>query len=552
MRKLGAILTVALILAAGLARADGFLFYGNSTPRCQPLGVGVTTTVFDLDATCTSSYGGSGQTWANLETTPADSSAQSAYDFYRGNTVSATTDDPTFNGTPDTAAAYFSVDGGDYFSLASGTNTTFLHNLHDTTSGGGFWISFCGNIASSAGNSPMFHTKTSTSDTGFGFYQPANNGATEGGFFRVNMETDVTNGVVAYPPAVDFCAVISIDPVATTNNVRVWIDGNYQYIQRSVDFTNATGNATTKALIGLFNGAFLLSGSKIYSVAGGNDFIDTTEADKIFARMRARHLRTYAVTAPALLGDTVSSTVFQVDANIIASVADGAATSPNWLNADTSPADSSAQTAYDFTNTGALPFDSMAPKSSRYNPAAGDYFILTGAATAFNKDLHKTTGGQDFWLTCAFNSDGTWAADNYFITTSPAYTAASDGFMLNGDSSETIQPRSVGTAAVSQANDALTGFTSGDHLIVMSYSHSNNNWRVAANSNTFSDVAHTFSTSLLDAVGKLTIGAESDGGTANADVDWYGCAMGNAYISNTELAQITAYYETLHGRNYVP
>jgi len=318
-----------------------------------------------------------------------------------------------------------------------------------------------------------------------------------------------------------------------------------------VDFTNDTAAAATKALIGKLGGVFLLSGSKIYSVAGGNDFIDTTEADKIFARMRARHLRTYAVTAPALLGDTVSSTVFQVDANIIASVADGNATSPNWLNAEASPADSSGQTAYDFTNTGALPFDSMAPKSSRYNPAAGDYFVLTGAATTFNKDLQKTTGGADFWVACAFNSDGNWAS-NAFIATTNSAAAPDHGIYIKGDSSETIDLQAVGAASQVTASDALTTFTSGDFLIVLTYSHSNNNWRVASNSNTFSDVAHTFPTSTNDAVGKLAIGAESDGGNANADVDWYGCSMGNAYISDTELAQITTYYEALHNRNYVP
>jgi len=213
MRNLWAIFTAVFLLIGGYAWADGFLFYGNSTPRCQPLGVGVTTTVFDLDATCTSSYGGSGQTWANLETTPADSSAQSAYDFYLGNTSSATTDDPTFNGSADSAAAYFSVDGGDYFSLASGANPTFLVDAHDTTNSGGFWFSFCGNIASSAGNSAMFATKTSTIDSGVGFIHGANNGATEGGFMVGRLNADATNSVVAYPPATDFCSVIPSTPL---------------------------------------------------------------------------------------------------------------------------------------------------------------------------------------------------------------------------------------------------------------------------------------------------------------------------------------------------
>jgi hypothetical protein len=57
---------------------------GGGARSYNALGSLVSSCVFDLDATIAASYSGSGQTWSNLETTPADSEAQTAYDFYLG------------------------------------------------------------------------------------------------------------------------------------------------------------------------------------------------------------------------------------------------------------------------------------------------------------------------------------------------------------------------------------------------------------------------------------------------------------------------------------
>lgn len=121
--------------------------YGFSRPRPLFQSESVSTyldgvlasTVCDLDATIAASYGGSGTTWANLVTAPADGSAQTAYDFYLGNGSTGTTY-PAFNASSGSAAAYWSVDGGDYFSLKSGANTSFLNSLHKTTGGSDWWI----------------------------------------------------------------------------------------------------------------------------------------------------------------------------------------------------------------------------------------------------------------------------------------------------------------------------------------------------------------------------------------------------------------------------
>lgn len=75
----------------------------------------IPSTCFHLDATDADSYPGSGQTWANLIASPADGSGQTDFDVWRGGSSSASTDDPTFNGTAGDSAAYWSFDGGDFF-----------------------------------------------------------------------------------------------------------------------------------------------------------------------------------------------------------------------------------------------------------------------------------------------------------------------------------------------------------------------------------------------------------------------------------------------------
>ena len=87
--------------------------------------------VFYLDAGEAASYGGSGQVWKNLVTSPADGSAQSAYDFHVGFDASAEGSDPSFSGTAGghSPSEYFTFDGNDAFRLAAG-NTAFINSLH--------------------------------------------------------------------------------------------------------------------------------------------------------------------------------------------------------------------------------------------------------------------------------------------------------------------------------------------------------------------------------------------------------------------------------------
>ncbi len=97
----------------------------------------IPSAVMDLDATISSSYSGSGQTWSNLIAAPADGQIQTAYDFMLGSTSGVEGADPAFTGTPGDPAAYFAAAVGDFFTIKNG-NTPFIKGMHKTT-GGNVW-----------------------------------------------------------------------------------------------------------------------------------------------------------------------------------------------------------------------------------------------------------------------------------------------------------------------------------------------------------------------------------------------------------------------------
>lgn len=76
-----------------------------------------------LDAGDADSYTGTGQSWLDR--------AGNGYDFFRGANNTATTDDPSFNGTAGrlSSGEYWSFDGGDYFTY-DGANEAWMNNLH--------------------------------------------------------------------------------------------------------------------------------------------------------------------------------------------------------------------------------------------------------------------------------------------------------------------------------------------------------------------------------------------------------------------------------------
>lgn len=254
---------------------------------CDCLTDVIASAVFELDATKSDSYSGSGTTWANRVLVPADGSAQTAYDFYRGDGATSTTY-PTFNGSAGSAAAYWSFDGGDYFGLKSGSNTAFFNALHKTTGGSDFWIAVT--IQTPVADSTvdaLFSTQIT--------------GATVAGLRLVQTAAEAINliqrGTANTTAAATGTLTGSTDYIVIAshshsgNNTRFWISATTaQDVAQT--FNTTTANPET-ARIGYAATAAASSGLRIYGISGGNEYIDNTKAAEIISYLETQHGRDY-------------------------------------------------------------------------------------------------------------------------------------------------------------------------------------------------------------------------------------------------------------------
>jgi len=261
-----------------------FFFSGSGAapdPRLLPLSAIVSGCVFDLDATLAASYDGTSQLWKNLVPAPADGAAQAAYDFTLGATASASTDDPTFNGTAGSPAAYFSTDGGDIFQLPA--NTQFMKDLHKTT-GGTNWtvvstnrtpasgiVAVLGNLASAR----FVNVQWTSSATRM---QVAINGDSLGS--NVNH--------TACPVSTD-CFM-----AASWNGTHITVWGNtatgtaYAYTVPA-----SSTDASTLYIALRNNAAFTPAGTRLYSLAMFNKALSNAEMALVKEQLELRHERTY-------------------------------------------------------------------------------------------------------------------------------------------------------------------------------------------------------------------------------------------------------------------
>jgi len=246
--------------------------------------------VFDLDATQSASYPGTGTTWANLVTAPADGSAQTDYDFFTGDGVTSTTY-PTFNGTAGDPAAYWTVDGGDYFRLKSGVNPAFIAAMHKTTGGSDWTVVTTLRAVAGTTTQGIFATNLANNFPGVRLQI----GATE---LTVTAQRGDTANVNANPgvalsDATNYLVIVSHSH--STNITRFWINTGTA-VEVAQTYNTTTTDANQALVIGATSAtptSALNNTTRMYSFGFLNEYLDNTKAAAIIAALEARHGRDY-------------------------------------------------------------------------------------------------------------------------------------------------------------------------------------------------------------------------------------------------------------------
>lgn len=245
----------------------------------------------DLDATIADSYGGSGQTWANLIASPADGAGQTDYDFFRGVDGSSSTDDPTFTGTAGNDAAYWLHDGGDFFQIVNG-NTTLLQDAHKTTGALPLTIGWAFRTPGTLTNALAMGTASSGSDHGWKFFLLG--GGDDGRWYQRDGSVDAVTSMGSDPLIVintDYLLLVSFD--YTAGIFKYWLNSTTETTETLISNTTTT-NAGQVFQLGAVSGVGHIDNDyRTYGFYMFNEILDDTKAALIFSHLETRHNRNY-------------------------------------------------------------------------------------------------------------------------------------------------------------------------------------------------------------------------------------------------------------------
>lgn len=212
-----------------------------------------------LDAGDGASYT-SGQSWLDL--------AGSGYDFFRGADGSATSTDPTFNGSAGglSSSEYFSFDGGDYFTYDS-ANETWMNNLHK--SGAKFTVMMWVNLAAIGGGGTFFSTsRANTADVGVIIRMAGGDGRPVLQVFSGGGTVHTSVPIGALTTSTWQLLGMSLDTSDGTSGSKFFIDGTTETFSGSYSSPSSAA-ATYTAKIGAdgaTTGGRLASGSRVAGV----------------------------------------------------------------------------------------------------------------------------------------------------------------------------------------------------------------------------------------------------------------------------------------------
>lgn len=269
----------------------------SGSPASYLAGV-VPSAILQLDATVAASYNGTAQTWDNLIPSPADGSTRGTYDFYRGTSGSASTDDATFNGSAGSAAAYWSVDGGDYFDGISSDTSSYLRNMHRTDASRPTTIGILFRAAGTIAQATLLSTVNTSANHGLQIQIASASGGLRLGHFNgsgsANQHNFTATGKIS--ANTDYLLMISFNS-GSPGSEKYWLNSatgtNWSVSYAPSSSSTATAVVPCIAAVAGGHSAALTNGARIYGFFVLNEIINNTKAASIISYYETLHSRDY-------------------------------------------------------------------------------------------------------------------------------------------------------------------------------------------------------------------------------------------------------------------
>jgi len=209
-------------------------------------------------------------------------------------------------------------------------------------------------------------------------------------------------------------------------------------------------------------------------------------------------------------------------------------------NKITSPADGSAQSAYDFTLGSNATISNGGTSSGQidFNGTNGATQIATN--TTFTNSLHKTTGGSD-WTAVMYALVATGGGTCGIFSTQDSTVNIGLRMQINDTPNIGRLSQRGSVNSISSSADVLTRGSA--QMIIISHSHSSNLTRFwLGNSGTAQEISHTFSTTTANASATFSLFTLFGGGSIPFSVNSkaYMASMSNNFIDDTVAAAIIA------------
>jgi len=252
------------------------------------------------------------------------------------------------------------------------------------------------------------------------------------------------------------------------------------------------------------------------------------------------------------LQDVIASACCDLDATIT----DSYTTGQTWANLVAVPADGAGQTDYDFwlgedgtTSTDDPTFTGTAGDSAAYFLADGGDFFTIKSNTALINNMHKTTGGSDFWIAMAFYLPTDATLDGMFSSNSSSTTSVGIRSLILSPA-QTAFLAQQGDSAQVNAISTNTFTQSSYTIVIFSHSHSTNKTRIWMNSTTNEEFSHTFNTTTSDASDPFRFMFSPNGVEAANGFRLVNSSIGNEYLDDTKVAAIVDALNIRHNRTY--